>query len=123
MHWQREIRSDRDKRMAFCVELITKKIEASILTLEKVFRKSDAWERAMRQAYSALTRLNESPLRTSPNCEHWKPMRQPPIFELGVEFQSNGAARRDGQFQRLGKQSNSAHRRFNSLEIAMRRIL
>ena len=62
MHWQREIRSHRDKRMAFCVELITKKIEASILTLEKVFRKSDAWERAMRQAYSALTRLDESPL-------------------------------------------------------------
>jgi hypothetical protein len=43
------------------VSLITKKIEASILTLEKVIRKSDPWEKAMQQAYSALTRLDESP--------------------------------------------------------------
>jgi CRISPR-associated protein Cas1 len=61
VQWQRETRSDRDKRIAFCVSLIAKKIEASILTLEKVIRKSDAWERAMRQVYSALTRLDESP--------------------------------------------------------------
>ena len=33
---QRETRSDRYKRIAFCVPLITKKIEASILTLEKL---------------------------------------------------------------------------------------
>jgi CRISP-associated protein Cas1 len=36
-------------------------MEASIVTLEKVIPKSDAWERAMRQAYSTLTRLDESP--------------------------------------------------------------
>ena len=41
--WQRETRSDLDKRMAFCISLITKKIEASILTLEKVICKSDRW--------------------------------------------------------------------------------
>ena len=35
------MRSDRDKRMAFCASVITKKIEASILTLEKVIRKSE----------------------------------------------------------------------------------
>jgi CRISPR-associated protein Cas1 len=64
VQWQRETRSDRDKRMAFCVSLIAKKIEASILTLEKVIRKSDAWERAMRQAYSALTWLDENPPTT-----------------------------------------------------------
>jgi CRISP-associated protein Cas1 len=61
VQWQREMRSDHDKRMAFCVSQITKKIEASIHTLEKVIRKSGAWERAMRQAYSTLTRLDESP--------------------------------------------------------------
>jgi CRISPR-associated protein Cas1 len=49
------------KRMEFCVSLITKKIEASILTLEKAVRRSDTWEKAIKNAYSTLTRLNENP--------------------------------------------------------------
>jgi CRISP-associated protein Cas1 len=47
--------------MEFCISLITKKIEASILTLETAVRRSDAWEKAMQQAYSALMRLDEKP--------------------------------------------------------------
>ena len=47
--------------MEFSVGLITKKIEASIVTLEKAIRKSEAWEKAMEHAYSALTRLDENP--------------------------------------------------------------
>jgi CRISPR-associated protein Cas1 len=49
------------KRMEFCISLITKKIEASILTLEKAVRRSNAWERAIKNAYSTLTRLDENP--------------------------------------------------------------
>ena len=47
--------------MEFCVSLITKKIEASIITLEKTIRRSDAWEKAMEKAYSTLTRLEINP--------------------------------------------------------------
>jgi len=47
--------------MEFCNSLITHKIEASIKTLEKAIQRSDAWERAMRQAYASLTRLDENP--------------------------------------------------------------
>ena len=47
--------------MEFCNSLITQKIEASIKTLEKVVRRSDAWEKAIQQAYVSLTRLDENP--------------------------------------------------------------
>jgi CRISPR/Cas system-associated endonuclease Cas1 len=50
--------------MEFCNALIAKKIEASIITLEKSIRRSDAWETAMRTAYSTLTTLEEIPPRT-----------------------------------------------------------
>lgn len=61
VQWQRETREDPKKRMEFCVSLIARKIEASIFTLEKAVRRSDPWEKAMRHAYSALTRLDENP--------------------------------------------------------------
>jgi CRISPR-associated protein Cas1 len=47
--------------MEFSVSLITRKIEASIITLEKTIRRSDAWEKAMEKAYSTLTRLEINP--------------------------------------------------------------
>ena len=47
--------------MEFCVALIARKIEASILTLEKAVGRPDAWEKAMKNAYSTLTRLDENP--------------------------------------------------------------
>ena len=59
--WQSETREDPHKRMEFCNSLITQKIEASIKTLEKVVRRSDAWEKAIQQAYVSLTRLDENP--------------------------------------------------------------
>jgi CRISP-associated protein Cas1 len=39
---------------------ITRKNRASIITLEKSIRRSDKWERAMRSAYAALSRLEEN---------------------------------------------------------------
>jgi CRISP-associated protein Cas1 len=61
VEWQMETRGHPKKRMEFCISLITKKIEASILTLEKAVRRSDASEKAMKSAYSTLTRLDENP--------------------------------------------------------------
>jgi CRISPR-associated protein Cas1 len=61
VQWQRETRQNHHLRMEFSVELITKKIDAATVTLEKAIRKSDAWEKAMQHAYSALTRLSENP--------------------------------------------------------------
>jgi CRISPR-associated endonuclease Cas1 len=61
VQWQRETRQNHHLRMKFSVDLITKKIEASIATLEKTIRKSEAWEKAMQHAYSALTCLDKNP--------------------------------------------------------------
>jgi CRISPR/Cas system-associated endonuclease Cas1 len=49
------------KRMEFCISLITRKIKASLLTLEKAGRRSDAWEKAIKNAYSSLSRLDRNP--------------------------------------------------------------
>jgi CRISPR-associated protein Cas1 len=59
--WQWETREEPMKRNEFCRSLITRKIEASIITLEKSVPRSDKWERAMKSAYAALTRLDENP--------------------------------------------------------------
>jgi len=61
VRWQLETRENPEQRNDFCRSLIARKIEASILTLEKSIRRSDKWERAMKSAYSALTRLDENP--------------------------------------------------------------
>jgi CRISP-associated protein Cas1 len=62
--WQLETRENPAKRIDFCRSIITQKIEASILTLEKSIRRSDKWERAMKSAYAALSRLEEKPPET-----------------------------------------------------------
>lgn len=65
VRWQDETYSDKDRRIEFCRSIITKKIEASILTLEKSIRRSQKWELAMKAAYSALTRLDSNCPRTA----------------------------------------------------------
>ena len=61
--WQLETRADPRQRMAFCIDLISRKIEACIQTLEKSIRRSPAWENAMKRAYADLTRLECDPPR------------------------------------------------------------
>src|SRR5271165_7095391 len=51
VQWQLETRGNPERRNEFCRSLITKKIEAGIVTLEKSIRRSDKWERAMKSAY------------------------------------------------------------------------
>jgi CRISPR-associated endonuclease Cas1 len=59
--WQVESRADPQKRLAFSIDLVSRKIEGCIRTLEKVVRRSTAWEKAMERAYVDLTKLECDP--------------------------------------------------------------
>ena len=61
VRWQLETRENPERRNEFCRSMIMRKIEATIITLEKSVPRSDKWERAMRSAYAALSRLEENP--------------------------------------------------------------
>jgi CRISP-associated protein Cas1 len=61
VRWQLETRENTQQRNEFCRSLIARKIEATIITLEKSIPRSDKWERAMKSAYAGLSRLEESP--------------------------------------------------------------
>jgi CRISP-associated protein Cas1 len=56
--WQIETHDDHHRRMEFCYSIITRKIEGSIVTLEKSIPRSVRWERAMKAAYAGLTLLD-----------------------------------------------------------------
>jgi CRISPR-associated protein Cas1 len=58
VQWQLETRGNPALRIEYCRSIISKKIETSIVTLEKSIRRSEKWERAMSVAYAALTRLD-----------------------------------------------------------------
>jgi hypothetical protein len=53
-----ETRGNPGLRIEYCRKLISRKIEASVLTLEKSIGRSEKWERAISVAYAALTRLD-----------------------------------------------------------------
>jgi hypothetical protein len=61
VRWQLETRENPEQRNEFCRSIIAQKIEATIITLEKSIPRSDKWERAMKSAYPALSRLEENP--------------------------------------------------------------
>jgi CRISPR-associated protein Cas1 len=61
VRWQLETRENPEQRNEFCRSIITRKIEATIITLEKSIPRSAKWERAMKSAYAALSRLEENP--------------------------------------------------------------
>ena len=58
VQWQLETRDNPGLRIEYCRKLISRKIEASVLTLEKSIRRSEKSERAISVAYAALTRLD-----------------------------------------------------------------
>jgi CRISP-associated protein Cas1 len=58
VQWQLETRGNPAVRIEYCRSIISKKIEASILTLEKSIRRSKKSERAISVAYAALTRFD-----------------------------------------------------------------
>jgi CRISPR-associated protein Cas1 len=59
--WQRETRADYAARMAWCIDLISRKIEGCILTLEKAVPRSSRWNAAMERAYADLSALELAP--------------------------------------------------------------
>ena len=58
VQWQLETRGNPALRIEYCRSIISQKIEASILTLEKSIRRSEKSERAISVAYAGLTRLD-----------------------------------------------------------------
>jgi hypothetical protein len=64
VRWQLETLENPEQRNEFCRSIITRKIEATIITLEKSIPRSDKWERAVRSAYAGLSRLEETPPET-----------------------------------------------------------
>jgi CRISP-associated protein Cas1 len=62
--WQLETRENQALRIEYCRSIISKKIEASIATLEKSIRRSEKWERAISTAYAALTKLDDKSPQT-----------------------------------------------------------
>jgi CRISPR-associated protein Cas1 len=56
VRWQLETRENPEQRNEFCRSIITRKIEASILALEKSIPRSDKWERAIKSAYTESLR-------------------------------------------------------------------
>lgn len=61
VQWQRQTRANSSARMAWCIDLIARKIEGCILTLEKAVPRSARWNAAMERAYADLTTLELSP--------------------------------------------------------------
>jgi CRISPR/Cas system-associated endonuclease Cas1 len=58
LEWQNKTRNNHILRMEFCNAIITKKIEASILTLERSIPHTDKREIALEAAYAGLTSLD-----------------------------------------------------------------
>jgi CRISP-associated protein Cas1 len=80
VRWQLETRANPEQRNGFCRSLVTKKIEASIIALEKSIRRSDKWERAMKSAYAALSRLEENPPENIPELRTLANQTAPPLL-------------------------------------------
>jgi CRISP-associated protein Cas1 len=121
VRWQLETRENPEQRNDFCRSIITQKIEATIITLEKTIPHSDKRERAMKSAYAALTRLEENPPETVSGLRTLEANCGPPIFAAGSACRLNGAERAEGQFLTIGGPSVLARRLFILRATAMRR--
>jgi CRISP-associated protein Cas1 len=102
VRWQLETRENPQQRNDFCRSLITRKIEATIITLEKSIPRSDKWERAMRSAYTGLSRLEENPPENISELRALEPIAPHPIFVAGSACRLNCAAQAVGQFPTIG---------------------
>jgi CRISP-associated protein Cas1 len=96
VRWQLEIRENPQRRNEFCRSLITQKVEASIITLEKSIPRSDKWERAMTSAYAALSRLEENPPESIPELRTLEANCAASYFRswVGMPMKWRGASRR-----------------------------
>ena len=111
--WQWETRENPGQRNEFCRSLITRKIEASIITLEKSIPRSDKWERAMKSAYAALTRLDETPPEHIPELRALEANCAASYFRswVGMPIKWRGASRRPipDNWHSIGVRSSPYH--------------
>ena len=113
VRWQLETRENPEQRNDFCRSIITKKIEASILTLEKSICRSDKWERAMKSAYAALSRLDENPPETISELRTLEANCAASYFRswVGVPIKWRGTSRRPipDNWHSIGSRSSPYH--------------
>ena len=111
--WQWETRENPEQRNEFCRSLITRKIEASIITLEKSVPRSDKWERAMKSAYAALTRLDENPPETISELRALEANCAASYFRgwVGMPIKWRGTSRRPipDNWHSIGQRSSPYH--------------
>jgi CRISP-associated protein Cas1 len=113
VRWQLETRENPKQRNEFCRSLITRKIEGSIITLEKSIRRSDKWERAMKSAYAALSRLDDHPPETITELRALEANCAASYFRswVGIPIKWRGTSRRpipDG-WHFIGQRSSPYH--------------
>jgi CRISPR-associated protein Cas1 len=113
VEWQIETRQNPAQRNEFCMSLITRKIEASIISLEKSIPRSDKWERAMKSAYAALTRLDENPPENIPELRALEANCAASYFRswVGMPIKWRGTSRRPipDNWHSAGQRSSPYH--------------
>jgi CRISP-associated protein Cas1 len=113
VRWQLETRENTERRNEFCRSIITRKIEATIITLEKSISRSDKWERAMKSAYAALTRLDETPAETIIELRALEANCAASYFRswVGIPIKWRGTSRRPipGNWHLIGQRSSPYH--------------
>ena len=92
VRWQFETRENPEQRNEFSRSIILRKIEATIITLEKSIPRSDKWERAMKSAYAALSRLEENPPEIISELRALEANCAALIFAVGSACRLNGEA-------------------------------
>jgi CRISPR-associated endonuclease Cas1 len=115
--WQRETRSDPGKRLKFSIKKITRKIESSILTLEKAVTKSGAWNKAMEAAYSSLAKLDASEPKTILELRALEANAAAAYFRAwrGTPIKWRGTSRRPipETWKKIGQRTSLFHRAGN----------
>ena len=113
VRWQLETRENPEQRNEFCRSIITRKIEASIITLEKSIPRSDKWERAMKSAYAALSRLEENPPETISELRALEANCAASYFRswVGMPIKWRGTSRRPipDNWRSIGQRSSPYH--------------
>jgi CRISP-associated protein Cas1 len=113
VRWQLETGENPEQRNEFCRSIITQKIEATIITLEKSIPRSDKWERAMKSAYAALSRLEENPPENISELRALEANCAASYFRswVGMPIKWRGISRRPipGNWHSIGVRSSPYH--------------
>jgi CRISP-associated protein Cas1 len=113
LKWQLETRENPERRNEYCRSIITQKIEATIITLEKSIPRSDKWERAMKSAYTALSRLEENPPETISELRALEANCAAAYFRswVGIPIKWRGTSRRPipDNWHSIGQRSSPYH--------------